>query len=1145
MIRAHDSQPSDEPDVEALVAFDRALAGEGAPNKDETALAWSHPVHDCQRLLEAVWPRSDSLLLELPRRFGRFSIAREIGRGGFGVVFLAEDSALGRRVALKVPRPEVLAAPDVRVRFLREAEAASRLDHPHIVPVFEVGAEGPICFIASAYCEGPTLAHWLRGQTALIPVRMAARLVAVLSRAVEHAHARGTLHRDLKPGNILLQPLNESPSLSGSACRDLGFFPRICDFGLAKLLDQVSQETRTGVPIGSPQYMAPEQAGGRLREHGPATDIYALGVVLYELLTGRPPHRGETDLETLRLVSDQDPASPRALRPGLPRDLETITLKCLEKRPARRYSGAAELAGDLERFLDGRPVLARPVSPLERAAKWARRRPVHAALLLLLGILVVAVPIGLQWLRVREGLNTALLREVLEQSRVNEAEALAQRALAERQSLLAYEHLVAQKLKLAGVLSERGESEHALSIFDSLGPSQDHREPRGFAWNYLDRLLRGRGRPLPPLPSEATMIAHRPDGRAIAIADHVNNTYLMDLGTAAIRQLPRHSKFADLDRLVFSRDGRFLASLTHSATARVETEVSVWDLASGAILEGLPRDLGLCYQLMFSPDSRTLVTFEAVFSNRAKPIRSWRLPDQGKSLTLVESISGRELQDRLGLKVHRANAGARPFGLSDVITVTDGMSASDRVLVNFVAITLESGEIELYDSGTGLCYAICRVAGPEVAFVPRTDSNTPYEAAKLDVFGRAAMAVSGCVRARPIRAGDANYRARFSLDGSAVAVLQKFQDRNWTLRLIDVARDKSSVESTWDGIAAASEFAFAPRGDALFVLGSGTQPRVWNFDGWRVPGVLSSYPNEVWELAFSADGNTLVSSNDDATIKLWDFRTGRERMTLKGHDSLVAAVAYSPDGQLLASAGWDCIVQLWNAHTGAALATLSGHTDHLRSLAFSPDGKTLASTGYDKTIRLWDVRGRHAVLSVLAGHTDRVYTVAFAPDGTILYSGSQDKTIRVWNVAGGRNLETWRAGAHVISLKFSTDGQTLAAAKGDGSVTLWDVARKKARLDLRGHHGDVLGIAFCPDGRTLASAGRDKTVRLWDLKNGQEQLTLNGHKAPVHGIAFSPDGTVLATGSYDGAIEFWRASPESEWDGSETRVRSAAISPGR
>ena len=178
--------------------------------------------------------------------------------------------------------------------------------------------------------------------------------------------------------------------------------PRICDFGLAKLLDQVSQETRSGMPIGSPEYMAPEQAAGRFREHGPGTDVYALGVILYELLTGRPPHRGETDLETLRLVSDQDPPSSRTLRPGLPRDLERIVLKCLEKRPVRRYASARELMSDMQRFLDGRSVQARPVPVWEHAGKWAKRRPVHAALAMVIAVTVVAVLGGLEWGRSRE-----------------------------------------------------------------------------------------------------------------------------------------------------------------------------------------------------------------------------------------------------------------------------------------------------------------------------------------------------------------------------------------------------------------------------------------------------------------------------------------------------------------------------------------------------------------------------------------------------------------------------------------------------------------------------------------------------------------------------------------------------------------------
>ena len=307
MILQHDAQESEDSLVAEKFVRSRSLYPDDDDSANIETPSFLQGVHECERLLEAVWPAPVPGAHKGRTRFGRFSIERELGRGGFGIVFLAFDSVLRRRVALKVPRPEVMVTPDFRRRFLREAEAASRLDHPNIVPVYDVGEEGPICYIAAAYCEGPTLAAWLRSQPAPVPIAVAARMVAVISAAVAHAHERSILHRDLKPGNILLQGGGPSTSTHEGAGRVRAFHPRICDFGLAKLLDQVSQDTCTGVPIGSSRYMAPEQAAGRLREHGPATDVYALGVILYELLTGRPPIRGETDLETLRLVSDQDP----------------------------------------------------------------------------------------------------------------------------------------------------------------------------------------------------------------------------------------------------------------------------------------------------------------------------------------------------------------------------------------------------------------------------------------------------------------------------------------------------------------------------------------------------------------------------------------------------------------------------------------------------------------------------------------------------------------------------------------------------------------------------------------------------------------------------------------------------------------------
>ncbi|HKI36944.1 MAG TPA: serine/threonine-protein kinase [Gemmataceae bacterium] len=325
---------------------------------------------------------------------GRFELRRELGRGAFGVVFLAYDPLLGREVALKVPRPEVAVAPGLAERFHREARAAASLDHPNLVPVHEAGAVGPVCYLVSTYCPGTTLAEWLKGRGEPVPFADAAALVATLAAAVQHAHERGVLHRDLKPANVLLSAGGPQavgggePSPLAAAHGPLAtLIPRITDFGLARLLGADPAEgapavaTRSGAIVGTPCYMAPEQAAGKGKGVGPSADVYALGAILYELLTGRPPFRGESDLDTLLLVQSEEPVPPGRLRQRLPRDLETICLKCLRKEPYRRYPSTQGLADDLGRWIHGEPIVARPVGLVERAAQWAWRRPLAAAFL--------------------------------------------------------------------------------------------------------------------------------------------------------------------------------------------------------------------------------------------------------------------------------------------------------------------------------------------------------------------------------------------------------------------------------------------------------------------------------------------------------------------------------------------------------------------------------------------------------------------------------------------------------------------------------------------------------------------------------------------------------------------------------------------
>lgn len=336
----------------------------------------------------------------IPRNLGRFQIQRELGRGGFGIVFLARDPKLHRDVALKVPHSSALLDDGLRERFRREAQAAAHLEHPHIVSVFETDEQGPFCWIAYAYCPGISLGEWLAHQTAAIPVQETAQLISTLADAVQHAHDRGVLHRDLKPANILLQ-ISESradidlgetkgPSTPSALFHLHSAIAKVSDFGLAKKIDEVGDVTRPGSVLGTPAYMSPEQASGR-RDLDQSTDIYALGTILYEMLTGRPPFRGESDLDTLQLVQNTEPVPPRHLRPKLPRDIETICLKCLDKDPARRYKSAGDLRDDLKRFLNDEPVQARRISRTARFGRWCRRRPAVASLI---AALLIAIGVG-------------------------------------------------------------------------------------------------------------------------------------------------------------------------------------------------------------------------------------------------------------------------------------------------------------------------------------------------------------------------------------------------------------------------------------------------------------------------------------------------------------------------------------------------------------------------------------------------------------------------------------------------------------------------------------------------------------------------------------------------------------------------------
>jgi serine/threonine protein kinase len=405
----------DDPFVDSLVGFDELLrcgAAAPCPKPSRAADFDTAGAQACLTFLERAFPRAGSGARSPETdRIGRFELVHVLGQGGFGVVYLARDPRLGRQVALKVPRLQTLGSRTLHARFLREARAAAALDHPHINPILETGEAGPVCYIASAYCEGADLAQWLKAHAPVAP-RVAARIVAMLADGTHYSHTRGILHRDLKPSNVLLAARNGS---SGAADNDLPFVPRLTDFGLAKVAEEASSSTSScassftdfglalaaeagagetaSAVLGTPQYMSPEQAAGRRDAVCAATDVYGLGTILYELLTGRPPFQGTGVVEVLDQVRSADPVPPSRLVRSVPRDLETICLKCLHKESRGRYPSAEDLRDDLQRFLRGEPIQAKPVAVWERGVKWGRRHPAVLTVVLV-SVLSVLLLIG-------------------------------------------------------------------------------------------------------------------------------------------------------------------------------------------------------------------------------------------------------------------------------------------------------------------------------------------------------------------------------------------------------------------------------------------------------------------------------------------------------------------------------------------------------------------------------------------------------------------------------------------------------------------------------------------------------------------------------------------------------------------------------
>jgi WD40 repeat protein len=1077
-----------------------------------------------------------------------YQIKGKLGEGGMGVVYKARHIALNRVVALKM----ILAGGHAReadlLRFRTEAEAIARLQHPNIVQVYEVGEHDGQPFFSLEFCSGGSLERKLNGTP--LPPGEAARLVETLARAMHAAHEKNVIHRDLKPANVLLAE-------DGT--------PKITDFGLAKKLDDVGQ-TASGAIMGTPSYMAPEQAGGKSKEMGPAVDVYALGAILYELLTGRPPFKAATALDTIMQVVADEPVSPAQLNAKVPRDLETICLKALAKEPVRRYATGRDLADDLARFTAGMPVLARPVGRIERGWRWCRRNPavagllatVAATLLLGAGVATTLAIVALHNAR-RADREAVSAREAQQQAEKDAEEA--------RQARTAADNATRQAERSAQeATTKRREAETNLESARRSLANANISQASAALERQTNKI------PFPSEPSKRPLIAPAPHvalerpGETIArdLLDRCPPRfrswdwhYLDWLCDRSLVTLGRHG--AGVQALAFLEKGTVVASVDGAGV------VTFWTARTGKRLRSFTLAAGKRNAFAFSPDGRLLAV-------------------GGTDVELYDMATGKK---------------ARSFGGPAPIMGLSFSPDGQRL-----AASCADNTVRLWSPETGKPIRTLQGAGKAVAF--SADGSTlagaferfdvEYTASQVLFFNSQTGEVQRTFK-------DVGGPVALSADGKLLAGIETqpmvfLRSQGYSeVCVVDVAQGKL-LHGLDRLVSRYSSVAFHPNSELVAAGSVDHTIKVWQARTGKLAFRLAGHQGTVNAIAFSPDGRLMASASEDHTVKVWDTSTCEGMLALQQKGLYADAVAISPDGRWVAASAFDG-VYLWasrethklpvpgptggrsgvsgllftadgNSLVGAMgeqlvvwnVTSRKAEVNYVRAgthtkeqqdvwlptsrkivrtipckgkvsrLAVSPDGKRAAAllaatNGLVHTLGVWDLTTGRQVLAVPFSGS-RTDGLAFSPDGSWLAVGTSSGVAHLVDAATGRTLLALGKGpGQIQDIAFSPDGRLLAAACTDQVIRVWDVRERKERLTLVGHTAKVSCVAFTPDGLRLISASGDRLlsrfpikgdVRVWDTESGQNVLTFEAHKSAIYALALSRDGQRLATASLDGTV---------------------------